>query len=295
MNDQPKGTIFPKQQLEIVTYEGDVPYAGGMKHLDRMTAKNLSLQHDDPLYGKPIRHTIFNGDLKAALCVLEVGTRFVADVEERPRPETEYGPDRTIVQVYVDGDPVSKKKPGGGGGYGGKSPEIVRLEHALEMERVAVEQVGNVLTCDTPIPGEDLGIDEASWKRLLAKYWTAVEKGLDNFQATATTPAATAAKPRQRPQDKPQLAEKPAAEGNDPPLKTDPIKHVGDLLTRASKLDPPVTREDLVVFLALNNTDEIKDLEGAWKVALEIRASKASAVPVPGETAEEAWNKMKRS
>ncbi|MBA7618482.1 hypothetical protein ES703_25809 [subsurface metagenome] len=283
MNDKPKGTTFPKQQLEIVKYEADIPYGTGGKTLDRMNAKNLSLQEGDPLVGRAIRFTIFNGELKTFLRGQGEGARFLCDVEERERPDSEYGPDRTIVQVYKDGNPISTKK--GGGGYG-KSPEIVRLEHELDLElegvkrrsiegQTAVAQVGLVLTSPTPIPGEDLGIDEDDWKRILGKYWQAVEKSLDNF--LAPQPAKTAAaplKPDQRPQDSKQAAEKPAAVAKDTPPVTDPIKHVGDLLTRAGKLAPPVTRADFVELLSINDPKEITDLEDAWKKAQELSVSR---------------------
>ncbi len=302
MNDKPKGTTFPKQQLEIVKYEADISYGTVGKTLDRVQAKNLSLQEGDPLFGKSLRHTIFNGDLKAHLCKLEVGSRFLADVEERDRPDKpDYGPDRTIVQVYIDGKPISQKK--GGGGYG-KSPEIVRLEHELDLElegvkrrsiegQTAVAQVGTVLTCPTPIPGEDLGIDEDGWKRILGKYWQAVEKGLDNYLTdppktqVAKPPQEKPPKAAQKPQDGQGKAEKPAAVSTD----EEPIKHAGDLLTRALKLKPPVTRDELMVALAVNDPKNITDLAAAWKTALEISASKGKG---GGESSEEAWDKLNR-
>jgi len=285
MTSQPKGTIFPKQQLEIVKYEADVPYGTAGKTLDRVNAKNLSLQPGDPFVGKPIRHTIFNGELKTFLRAQSEGARFLCDVEERQRPDSDYGPDRTIVQVYQDGKPVSTKKPGGTG-YG-KSPEIVRLEHELDLElegvkrrsiegQTSVAQVGTVLTCPTPIPGEDLGIDEETWTRILGKYWQAVERGLDNYlapQPAKTTPP-PASKAHQGHQDSQQATGGPTDVSNDAPPTGDPIKHAGDLLTRSAKLKPPVTREDFIAALGVSDPKEIADLQAAWKTAQEISASR---------------------
>jgi len=285
MDDKPKGTIVPKQQLEIVKYEADIPYSGGTKALDRIHAKNLSLAEDHALFDKTLRLTVFNGDLKTFLRGKGETAVVIADIEERPRPDNpEYGPDRTIVQVYQDGKPVSVKKPGGGG-YG-KSPEIVRLEHELDLElegvkrrsiegQTAIAQVGTVLTGPTPIPGEDLGIDEDGWKRILGKYWQGIERGLDNYLAPQPAKTTTAPpKPDQRPQGDQQGAEKETAVSNDAPPPGGPIKHVGDLLTRATKLDPPVTRLDFQEVLSINDPKEITDLEGAWKTAQELSAAR---------------------
>ena len=279
MEDKPKGSIFSKQQLEVVNYEGDVSYGNQGKTLDRLTAKNHSLPHDDPLYGKPLRMTIFNPDLRSFLCSKEIGFGFFADVEERERPDKpEYGPDRTIVQVYIDGKPISQKKQGGGGGYQRRSLEDDLALEAVKRRSIegqtAIAQVGTVLTCPTPVPGEDLGIDEEGWKRILGKYWQAVEKSLDNFLADPP-------KPVQKPQDKQGTREKTETVSKDAPPVTDPIKHVGDLLTRSLKLKPPVTRDELCVGLSINDPKEIKDLEAAWKTVQGLSATKAKQPDLP--------------
>ncbi len=286
MADRPKGTTYPKQQLEIVKYEADVPYGNQGKTLDRMNAKNLSLGEGDPLIGKALRYTIFIGELKTFLRGQGEGARFLCDVEERERPDSEYGPDRTVVQVYQDGKPVSTKTGGGGGGYRGRNLEDDLVLEGVKRRSIegqtAIAQVGTVLTSPTPVPGEDLGIDEEGWTRILGKYWTAVEKGLDNY--LADPPITQAKKPTddkplkrdQGPQDRQQAADKDAAVSKDalPVTGSEPVKHVGDLLTRATKLDPPVTRSDFLEVLAINDPKEITDLEGAWKKALELSASR---------------------
>lgn len=287
MNEQPKGRTLSKQRLQLDHFELDVPYSQGTKQLDRVQAVNLSLPEGDPLAGQPLRMTIFNAELKT---FVRGKANIVADVEEKPRPDKpEYGPDRTIVQVYDDqGNPVSRKQPGGGGGYQRRS-----LEDDLALEAVkrlsiegqtSVAQVGERLGDILKVPSAEWprhGLDEVTWKRVLAKYWKAVEKGLDNYLAEpaprqAAKPAAAGpGKPAQGPQERQGTAGTSAAVSKDNQPPSDPVKHVGDLLTRAGKLKPPVTREDLVVALGIHDPKEIKDLEAAWKKAQEISAKKA--------------------
>jgi len=285
MNDKPKGTTLSKQRLQLDHFEIDVPYSQGTKSLDRVQAVNLSLPDDNPLAGKPLRMTIFNQELKT---FVRGKSTIVADVEERPRPESEYGPDRTIVQVYDDqGNPVSRKQPGGGGGYQRRSLEddlVLEGVKRLSIEgQTAIAQVGERLADILKVPSAEWGrhgLDEETWKRILGKYWKAVEKGLDNYLAP---PPTTAAKPPQAAQDKRQAADKPAAVSTDKPPAAEPIKHAGDLLTRAAKLEPPVTRDDLVVALGITDLTEIKDLQAAWKKAQEISAAKVQGKPKADE------------
>lgn len=296
MNDKPKGTTLSKQNLAITNMEVDVLYSQGKKQLDRLQAVNLSLPEDSPLAGKPLRMTIFNAELKT---YVRGKTDIIADIEERLREDSEYGPDRTIVQVYDEkGQPVSRKQPGGGGGNYRRS-----LEDDLELEGVkrlsiegqtAIAQVGTVLTCPTPVPGEDLGIDEASWKRILAKYWRAVEKGLDNY--LAAPPPSQAAKPTQaaasKPDQKPPGGQQAAPKSDkvkDQPTAADPVKHVGDLLTRANKIH--MTPTDVSILCEVNRPDEITDLDKAWEKILKHAASKKEG----GNTSEEAWDNIKRT
>ena len=140
--------------------------------------------------------------------------------------------------------------------------------------QTAIAQVGLALTCPTPIPAEALGIDDEGWFRILDKYWKAVEKSLDNFLADPP-------KPVQKSQDSRQGAETSEKVAKDSTPLTAPIKHVGDLLTRALNLKPPVTREELCVSMSINNPSEIKDLEAAWKTAQELSATKAKAPDIP--------------
>ncbi len=273
-----KGHIFPKQQIEIVQVLEPKGYGTAGKELLPVMAKNLSLQEGDPGHGKSWKYTVFNQSLQDHIKPLEVGARFLCDLEERDRPESEYGPDRNIIQIYVDGKPVSQKKGGAGGGWRGRS-----LEDDLVLENVkrrsiegqtAIAQVGTVLTCPTPVPGEDLGIDEEVWKRILGKYWQAVEKSLDNFLAQPKAQGPMP-EPDQRAQGRQGKAAKTDKVSKDQPPIMDPIKHVGDLFGRAQKLEPPITRADLVIAMNVQDVSEITDLEAAWEIAQEISKSRA--------------------
>jgi len=286
-----QGTTIPKQQLSITNIEMDVPYSQGTKQLDRVHAVNLSLPEGDPLAGKDIRLTIFNGDLKT---FVRGKANIVADIEERPRPGRDYGPDRTIVQIYDgQGQPVSKKQFGGGGGWKGRS-----LEDDLALENVkrrsiegqtAIAQVGLALTCTTPLEGDDLGTDEETWKRILAKYWRAVEKSLDNFldepqsakRNTTTTRKAPGNAPGQ--QQAAATTESVSKDAPPPPpagkRPSDPlpdrVKNVGDLLTRANKVgvNPALAAE----ILGVQEVREVINLDGSWKLIQAFAAKNKKA------------------
>ena len=277
-NERKTGHIFPKQQLEVAQAPAEKGYGTGGKTLVTLNAKNLSLLEGDPLIGRALKYTVFNADLKNYILKLEIGARFLCDIEERDRPDSEYGPDRNINQVYVDGNPVSTKKGAGGGGYRGRTIEEDLILEGVKRRSIegqtAIAQVGLALTCPTPIPGEALGIDDEGWFRILVKYWQAVERSLDNFLADPP-------KPVQKPQDKPQAAAKTEKVSKDAPPTTDPIKHVGDLLTRSLKLKPPVVRDDLCIALNVSDPSEIKDLEAAWKTTQELSAAEGRLPDLP--------------
>jgi len=279
--------VFPKQQLEIVQVQEPKSYSSGTKFLLPVMAKNLSLAEGDPSRGKSWKYTVFNQALQDHIKPLEVGARFLCDIEERERPDSEYGPDRNIVQIYIDGKPVSTKTGGGGGGgWKGRS-----LEDDLALEQVKRRSIeGQTMTAQVGaivlavVQGasmEGVGIDVETFKRLEGKYWQVVEKGLDNYLAgppktqAAKTTREPASKPADKPQDKQGTAEKTEKVSKVTTPITDPIKHVGDLLTRAGKLKPPVARDELCVGLSINDPKEIKGLEAAWKTAQEISVSKA--------------------
>jgi len=277
-----QGHIFPKQQIEIVQVLEPKGYGTAGKELLPVMAKNLSLQEGDPLVGKSLKYTVFNQALQDHIKPLEPGARFLADLEERDRPDSQYGPDRNINQIYVDGKPVSQKQGFGGGGWKGRS-----LEDDLALERMknrsiegqsAMDQVGLVLTGKNPIENDDMGLDDETWNRILGKYWQAVEKSLDNFlaqptktqAAKATTP--TTAKADQRPPGGPQKAATPATVSKDQPPNPDPVKHVGDLLTRANKIG--VNAAQVAEFLGVEEVKNVGDLNKAW-ATIQTKAAEA--------------------
>jgi hypothetical protein len=319
MNEPQKPKFIPKQRLEIANVELDVKYAEGTKFLDRIFVQNLSLVEGDPLAGKNIRMTIFRDELKT---FVRGKTVIIADIEEKERPGSQYGPDRTIVQVYDEqGEPVLKKKQGGGGG--GYQRRSLEDDITLEMvKRVSIEgqtsiaQVGAAMIANVISP--NAGLTEEDWKRIFEKYWRAVEKGLDNYLAESplkvfqqnasfgpvkqnvqkpamarpSNPTVTPLKGQQPPAKAAPVAKATPA----PAAMPAPIQHVGDLLTRSAKLNPPVSREILCVALNVNDPKEIKDLELAWQTAQQISASKSKNKPVTavGSTEEE-WGKLDRN
>lgn len=289
--ERKQGTVYPKQQLEIVKILEEKPYGQSGKSLLPIMAKNLSLPEGDPMKDKYQKHTVFNEELKTYIKPLEVGARFFADIEEHERPDSEYGPDRNIVQVYVNGEPVSKKK---GGGNFGKSPDIVRLEYQLKAvleayERRSIEgqsaiaQVGNLLITAGKTTAEDLGLTDAELKGIKGKYWKAIEKSLDAFLVNTSPKIGSepAGKPTSAPgkgQDKQGAAPKTDQVSTDPKKsEAVPFKNIGEVLTRATKLKPPVSRKELLDGLKVEDTSQIADLDAAWKVAEEVSWKKHEA------------------
>lgn len=272
--------VFPKQQLEIVQVQEPKSYSGGTKFLIPVMAKNLSLEEKDSLRGKSLKYTVFNLELQDHIKPLAVGSRFLCDIEERERPDSEYGPDRNIVQIYVEGKPVSTKKGGGGGGWRGRSLEDDLVLEGVKRQSIegqtAIAQVGLVLTCQFPLDGEALGLDDEAWKRILGKYWQAVEKSLDNFLKDPPKPAT---RRDQRAQGTPQVGSKTETVSKDAPPITDPIKHVGDLLTRAGKLKPSVNPAEVATACGVARTEDIKNLEECWTKVQEFSKKKANPDP----------------
>ncbi|MDD5339300.1 MAG: hypothetical protein PHG35_07840 [Dehalococcoidales bacterium] len=155
--------VYGKQQLEIVNYTKDAAQYGSRDprpYLDRVTVKNLSLAHDDPLYGKMLEMAIFSDSIKAFVSGLAKGGRFYADVEERVRDNERMS--YSIVQAYDNGEPVSVKKKGGGGGYG-KSTETVQLEIDAKFRNTALMQA---VETEKIVPA---GFEKADDERIIAR------------------------------------------------------------------------------------------------------------------------------
>ena len=273
--------IFPKQQIEIVKVLEPKGYGTAGKEVLPVMAKNLSLHEGDPLIGKSVRYAVFNQDLQGHIKPLPVGARFLCDIEERERPDSQYGPDRNIVQIYVQGEPVSKKNPGGGG-WKGRSLEDDLVLEAVKRRSIegqtAMAQVGEFLRSKgLPVINES-GEFDPLMQRIYDKYWQAVEKSLDNFLAQLQTQVAkptttTSPKPADKLQDKQQAVAKTEAITNDKPPVVDPVKHVGDLLTRANRkgLNPAQVAE----IVGVVDVKDVGDLNKAWAKIEEHLAKKA--------------------
>ena len=234
---------FAKRKLELIEVRLERAFGKEGKTLLPVTARDLSLPKDDPLFGTGIEFVIFISALKEHMTSTPTKV-IIADYEERPSNNPEYGPNRSIQQIYINGEPVSKKKMG----YG-KSAEIVRLENELKARSieatVAVKEIGMILRGDKDVL--QLSIDQESFTKISDKYWKAINTMLDNYL-----------KAPQKPPVRQPAVSAPVSDGL--------IKNVGDLLTRASKLNPPKTKADVLSILSLGQMSEIPNLNAAWKV-----------------------------
>lgn len=297
-------TVLSKRNLELATTLTEKPYGTAGKTLFKFGAIDRSLPEDHAMSGKSIPFTVFNPSLSEHLNALKKGAAFVADYEVRQRPGTEYGPDFTVAQIYVDGAPVSQKQQRGGN-YG-RSPESIRLEYELKatlqaIERRSIEgqtgakEIGQLL--HWVVQGNTLegcGVDIDAFQRLQGKYWQAVEKMVDNFLENRNRPAPT----RQKAPDKPQDAKpgptpaEPVSKDPDKPSGASEgpatFKNVGELLTAAAKLDPPVTRAEVFEINSVNDPKEITDLAGAWDTVLKYHASRTAK----GKGTDDAWEDL---
>jgi hypothetical protein len=285
--------LLSKRNLYLVQVGEPKPYGTNGKSLLPFNAKDLSLEHGGPLVDKSLRFVAFQEPLQQFVKALKANDIFQVDYEEVERPGSEYGPDRTVVQIYkADGKPVLVQGQQKGGGFPGRSPESIRLEYSFKAqiesaERVSIEgqtaiaQVGTWLLNPEALT-KTLSQDQVD--RIVKKYWAAVEKALDAFLAAKPLVLAqptTAAVPGNAPgkaqegQGKAVQAEKVST----PPPPTWPaLKNVGELLTRAAKYN--VQRSDALAIIGVQDVKEIKNLELAWsKLATEKKLTFDAADP----------------
>lgn len=260
--------MLPKRKLEIVKVHEDKPYGDGGKSLLPINAKDLSLPEHSPLHGKSLRFVVFNPALVEYIKKLVPGDVILADYEEQPSKNADYPNNLNIVQIYdAQGNPISAKKFGGGGYRGGgKSPEEIASDEA----QVAVKAV---LTYGTESLKSDYKPDERLSKLILkALDWC--ERKIDYRPPPKPEPAkpavAKAAEPHQTTQDKQGSIDKPE------PAES-PIKHAGDLLTRASKLEPAIGAGEVLTILSINDMKEITDLQAAWSSIIIYHRSRLTA------------------
>jgi hypothetical protein len=281
--------VLSKRNLYLVQVQEVKPYGNKtpQRILLPVMAKDLSLAKGDPLADKSLRFVAFQTSLQDFIKGLKPNDIFTADYEEIPRPETEYGPDRNIVQVYkADGTPVLVQGGKSGGGMG-RSSESIRLEYSFKAQIEAAERISVEGQTAINQVGEWLrdpnwrGLDNEAKERILEKYWQAVEKSLDAFLAAkpivlkeTPEPATRSANAPVKSQDAKITAVTDVKVSKTPPPTWTPLKNVGELLTRAAKFN--VMKADVMIILSVKNTTEIKDLDGSWNI---IAASKKLSPP----------------
>jgi hypothetical protein len=302
--DTEKRTLS-KRQLELTAPITAKTYGPeGAKTLWKFGAVDRSLPEGHPRVGKAIGFTTFNTSLKDHLEGLEMGAAFVGDYEVKPRPDKpEYGPDITLIQIYVDDKPVSQKKDrGGGGGYRGRS-----LEEDLALERikrVSIEGqngVGHVIAVIAAGPeaakNASVYFGTERWTAIVDRAAAVLERQLDGY-LNGSGPAATPQKPPDTPPADRQRARKSEAAPPDPkpqPATSDgpgtpgvevgmEIRTVGDLFTAAGKLKPPISREGVLELCGVSQPTQIQNLNYAWATVLDAH----------GKTSEEAFDDLKR-
>ena len=236
-----------KRNLEIIEVRPEKEFGQDGKKLLPLMARDLSLPQDDPLSGKGIDFVIFISALKDYMTSTPTKV-IIVDYEERPNKNPEYGPNRSIQQIYVNGEPVSRKKQGWG-----KSAEIVRLENELKARSieatVAVKEIG-LLIREASTNGQVIDPNDKRLNRIIDKYWQTVELMLDNYT-----------KPPVKRTERPPARQPAKTASPDEGL----IKNAGDLLTRASKLNPPVSTAEILSMFSVNKVTDITDLDKAWE------------------------------
>lgn len=294
--DTEKRTLA-KRKLELTAPVTPKPYGpDGAKTLWKFGAIDRSLPEDHARAGKAIGFTTFSVSLKDHLEGLTQGAIFVGDYEVKPRPDSDYGPDITLIQIWADGKPVHQKGGGGGrGGYGRSLADDLALEavkrRSIEAQ-TAVIQVGEMMRSEHPSMA-DLSPPDAF--RIQGKFWNIVERMLDNY-LNGSGPAPTGQKAPQTQPEGRQRAPASKATPSDPtpqPAASDtadePVKNVGDLLTRAHNLKPPMTPQQVLDALQIGAFDGIEDLNRAWAEVLVVHGSGAR-----GESSEEAFERLGR-
>lgn len=212
-----------------------------------------------------------------------VGKEFDADVEYTEKPGNREGSvfkHWTIRQIYVGGQVVGERKAGGPGGFGGKSfgksPEVLAQEHRNDLELEAVKRrsiEGQQAMMEVGLFLRDIAPDEkpsADQARIIAKYWTAVEKSLDAF---LTTPAAV---PTQS-----HLAKAAEAIGgqkiDEPPKEAPPVqgfKDRGQFFTKVKDVFSLMPSQIVLKYPEVQRLADGGDLNNAYLKLAELIAGK---------------------
>jgi hypothetical protein len=281
---------YPKRKLQIIKIFADKPFGDQGKTLLPIQAKDLSFSEDSPLLDKVLTFNIFNPDLKAYVQALipNLGPNTVITVdysEPIPKEGDDWIPARAITQIYGDdGQPIAARKKQGGFG---KSPEIVRLEHELDMNlentrrvsiegQKAIEQVGEIVRMEIARPVLS-AIEGSDWERVANKYWQAIELMLDRFieSIDGTRQMVKSEVQAQLPLEAKATAPQDAKLAKKNENATDTIKNAGDLLTRAAHLEPSVSRAEVLEVCSVNDVKEITNLNEAWQNIKKYSKSKS--------------------
>jgi len=178
--------------------------------------------------GETLLHAIFKEDTLIEYAQQHVGEEIDADVRTSTRPNPN-SPDpyvnRTITQIYVDGQPLLKRQQRGRGGFaGGISFEAAQVISDGLQKAAAIKELGNII-------GLSLSDNEESDRDL---YLKTVRSMLTN--PTPTAPLAQDAQNSSKPHQ-PGNSSTGATTGSKNADNSSPVKHWGDLLTRANKLN----------------------------------------------------------
>lgn len=303
--DTEKRTLS-KRNLELVTAVTEVKYGPeGAKTLWKFGAVDRSLPEEHGRAGKPIGFATFSQSIKEHLEGLDKGTVFVGDYEIKPRPDKpEFGPDITVIQVWVNGKPIYQKSQGPGRGGGRSLADDLALEAVKRRSIEAQNALGQVTAliphlrpADATLVGME-GPDEL--KRITGKFWRVVEMMLDNY-LNGPGPAATPQKPPEKSRQPLQWTRTSEAAPADPapsPAASEkaaaPVKNIGDLLTRASKLKPSITPPQVLAILGIEATDQIDDLDVAWDVVLLAHYKANGSDDGLDKSSEQAWSELER-
>lgn len=267
-----QGKLIPKRKLEMVKVLEEKGYGSDGKTLQPVMAADHSLPEDSPMWGKPIKFVIFNPTLRTHVTAIEPGKFFTADYEERERPGSEYGPDRTIVQVYDDkGEPISKK--GGNKGSYGKSPDTIKLEYALRAELEKVKHISiegqNALTNLVALLSSPISSEDKYWDLAMDTIKAKIERYMANNLDLADIFRQMPTFGRPEPQNPTPAATKsessPIKDEGKGKLPTDiEIKNVGQLFTMAQERG--LNRRDVFSVANCGTVEELKgkDFEMIW-------------------------------